>query len=135
MATTELKKRYIEAVGRRKESVARVRITKSTQYSYKINEKSLEEYFPVAELVSIIERPFKTVDTDKFSVSVVVRGGGIHSQAESIALGIARALAVHDTALRQPIKQAGLLKRDARIKERRKFGLKKARKSPQWSKR
>lgn len=135
MATTELKKRYIEAVGRRKESVARVRITKSTQYSYKINEKSLEEYFPVAELVSIIERPFKTVDTDKFSVSVVVRGGGIHSQAESIALGIARALSVHDTALRQPIKQAGLLKRDARIKERRKFGLKKARKSPQWSKR
>ncbi len=135
MATTELKKRYIEAVGRRKESVARVRITKSAQYSYKINEKSLEEYFPVAELVSIIERPFKTVETDKFSVSVVVRGGGIHSQAESIALGIARALSVHDTALRQPIKQAGLLKRDARIKERRKFGLKKARKSPQWSKR
>ncbi len=135
MATTELKKRYIEAVGRRKESVARVRITKSTQSTYKINGKNLEDYFPVAELQSIVESPFKTVETDKFTISVVVKGGGIHSQAESIALGIARALSVYDTALRQPIKQAGLLKRDARIKERRKFGLKKARKSPQWSKR
>ena len=88
------------------------------------------------ELQSIASRPFeKSKIEQKFKVSITVEGGGISSQAGAISLGIARALTEYDKHLRGALKKEGLLKRDARAKERRKFGLKKARKAPQWSKR
>lgn len=128
--------KYIEAVGRRKTSTARVRITKAGKSSMTVNEKTDGEYFPVEKLRLIVRDPLTTSGiSQKFKISVLVKGGGISSQAEAIRHGIARALVKYDLELRKDLKQAGFLKRDPRMKERRKFGLKKARKSPQWSKR
>jgi small subunit ribosomal protein S9 len=133
-ATAE--KRYIETIGRRKTATARVRITPASKQGYVINEKELADYFPTAELQKIVTDPFATAEQKgHFSVSVLVKGGGIHSQAEAVRHGISRALVVSDEEIKTKLKQAGFLKRDPRSKERRKFGLKKARKSPQWSKR
>ena len=126
--------RYIEAVGRRKTSVARVRITPSSKTDVTINEKELENYFPIKEMQNIVHQPFSEV-ADKFNVTAKVNGGGAHSQSEAVRHGIARALVEHKAELRKTLKKAGYLKRDPRAKERRKFGLKKARKAPQWSKR
>ncbi len=128
--------KYIETIGRRKTSVARVRVTESSKQTVVINSKTLEEYFPVEELRQRALAPLTTAEVPaKFSISVVVKGGGISSQAGAVSHGIARALNEYDAVLRKPLKSAGLLKRDPRAKERRKFGLKKARKAPQWSKR
>lgn len=136
MATATKKEAYIEGIGRRKTAVARVRITPSKATSFVINDKSLAEYFPTAELQSIVESPFITSEVgQKFSVSAKITGGGVHAQAESLRHGIARALNEFDLNLRSPLKKAGHLKRDPRSKERKKFGLKKARKAAQWSKR
>ena|SRR3990167_964153 len=133
---TKETKNYIEAVGKRKESIARVRITPSTKNTFNVNGKTLEEYFSTEELRVLVHEPIEKSNTDKkFSVSVLVNGGGIHSQAEALRHGFSRALIVYDVELRKSLKKSGLLTRDARIKERRKFGKKKARKSPQWSKR
>lgn len=130
------KKQYIETIGRRKTSTARVRITPATKASYVINEKDLPSYFPTAELQKIVTDPFANTEKGTvYSVSVKVSGGGIHSQAEAVRHGIARGLVKDDVADKSKLKQAGFLKRDPRSKERRKFGLKKARKAPQWSKR
>ena len=135
-STTTTKKRYIETIGRRKTSTARVRMTPATKASYLINEKDLASYFPTEELQKIITDPFKTLEEKSvFSVSVHVNGGGIHSQAEAIRHGISRGLVVDNEEDKSTLKHAGFLKRDPRMKERRKFGLKKARKAPQWSKR
>lgn len=130
-------KKYIEAVGKRKTSIARVRISPASKSAtLTINDKDLQSYFPTEELRVVAERPLKEIAKEaKYDISIHVKGGGIHSQAEAIAHGIAISLTLADTTLRAPIKKAGMLSRDARIKERRKFGLKKARKSPQWSKR
>lgn len=126
--------KYIQAVGRRKTSVARVRLTPASKNSLTVNDKSLESYFPVANhQVKALEALKHIKDT--FSITAKVVGGGIASQAESIRLGIARAIISLEPELRKTVKAAGFLKRDPRQKERRKFGLKKARKSPQWSKR
>jgi small subunit ribosomal protein S9 len=101
-----------------------------------INDKTVDEYFKVLELQQIaMEAITKTKLADKFKVTVKVVGGGVNAQAEAIRHGIARALIIYDTELRKKVKKAGYLKRDPRSKERRKFGLKKARKSAQWSKR
>lgn len=128
--------KYIETVGRRKTSVARVRLSPSAKTAITINEKSIDDYFKVAELrVIVMNALLDTGLTEKFTVTVKVTGGGVNSQAEAIRHAIARALIVHDKTLRKELKKAGYLKRDPRAKERRKFGLKKARKSPQWSKR
>ncbi len=132
--TSATTKKYIETIGRRKTATARVRITPATKASYVINDKDLATYFPTAELQKIVTDPFKVAEK-AYSVSVKVIGSGIHSQAEAVRHGIARALVVEDEADKTKLKQAGFLKRDPRSKERRKFGLKKARKSPQWSKR
>jgi small subunit ribosomal protein S9 len=130
------KKRYIETIGRRKTSTARVRITPAAKQSYVINEKELAVYFPTAELQKIVTDPFaNTVKGETYMVSVKVMGGGIHSQAEAVRHGISRGLVVENEEDKTKLKQAGFLKRDPRAKERRKFGLKKARKAPQWSKR
>lgn len=131
-------KGYLEAVGRRKTSIARVRISekKSGEHDFTINGKALSDYFLTRELSETVTDPFTRSDYPvSFSVSVVVRGGGIHSQAEAVRHGLARTLVAYDHALRKDLKDAGYLKRDPRMKERRKFGLKKARKAPQWSKR
>lgn len=127
--------RYIEGIGRRKTSVARARITPSSKTSYIINDRDLDTYFPTVELRKIIESPINKAKAGEFSVSVVLKGGGVHSQAEALRQAISRALIKNESELREKLKKAGYLKRDPRSKERRKFGLKKARKAPQWSKR
>lgn len=132
MATAKTEK-YIEGIGRRKESVARVRITPASKTSFVINDKTISDYFKTETLQKIVTEALD--EKGDFSVSVKVVGGGVNSQAESIRLGIARALVKSDLELRKDLKAKGFLKRDPRVKERRKFGLKKARKSAQWSKR
>ena len=129
--------KYIEAIGRRKTATARIRITPNSKMSYDINGKTIEEYFSTKELIKVINDAYaesKLTET-KFKITVIVKGGGINGQAEAVRHGIARALIDWDKELRGKLKKAGFLKRDPRAKERRKFGLKKARKSPQWSKR
>lgn len=127
--------KYIETVGRRKTSSARVRLFESTKMSYEVGGKTLEEYFPTKELQHIITSPFTKAGSLKWKVTARITGGGIHSQAEAMRHGISRALVDFDAELRKTLKKEGFLKRDPRSKERRKFGLKKARKAPQWSKR
>ncbi len=128
--------RYIEAIGRRKTSLARVRITPDTKQHITINEKPLNETFQTAGQQKTVEEALlKTDPKIKFKVTAHVKGGGMSSQAESVRLGISRALVEFDHNLRGTLKKDGFLKRDPRSKERRKFGLKKARKAPQWSKR
>lgn len=128
-------KRYIESIGRRKTAAARVRIVEG-KGAFIVNGKTVLEYFPTEELTQIVHAPItKGKVTTKFDISVLVHGGGTHAQAEAVRHGITRALVVFDEEMRAKLKKLGFLKRDPRSKERRKFGLKKARKSPQWSKR
>ncbi len=135
MADTKTE-RYIEAVGRRKTAVARVRITPASKQSFEINDKELHVYFTIDEMQRIAHEPFVEAGiSEKFKVTAHIVGGGIHSQSEALRHGIARALVKYNLDLRKNLKKAGHLKRDPRSKERRKFGLKKARKAPQWSKR
>lgn len=128
---------YIQNIGRRKSAVARVRILPEKANSLKIlvNGKDYKEYFPYFEWQNIILKPFKTVGIDKLSVSIKVQGGGPKGQSEAVAHGIARTLLQSNEELRTTLRKEGLLTRDARIKERKKPGLKKARRAPQWSKR
>ena len=133
-------KKYIEAVGRRKTSTARVRVSEGTKASFTVNGKEAREYFKTEEERRLVMDPImKGLTTEKSAskwiVEVHVRGGGTHSQSEAIRHGLARAFSTMDTELRPKMKTLGFLKRDPRAKERRKFGLKKARKAPQWSKR
>ncbi len=133
---TETKQKYFEAVGRRKTSVARVRIVPATKTTFTINDKDLAGYFPTKTLQSIALDAFEKSKIDqKFVVSAKLNGGGSNSQAEALRHGIARALLEYDKEFRKKLKKLGFLTRDQRAKERRKFGLKKARKAPQWSKR
>lgn len=134
--TNTKEKAYFRAVGRRKTASAAVKLIKASKYSYKINDRDLTEYFKTAELRKIVTGAFETVTpSEKFEVVATVRGGGIHAQAEAVRHGISRSLVAFDEELRVPLKKAKMLKRDPRQVERKKFGLKKARKSPQWSKR
>ena len=136
MAAKTATKKYIEAVGRRKTAVARVRITESSKNSFEINGKPVAEFFPTEELQTIAQEAItKTDQPAKFTVTALVKGGGVHAQAESVRHGIARALVESDPELRKSLKAAGYLKRDPRSVERKKPGLKKARKAAQWSKR
>lgn len=126
--------RYIEAVGRRKTSIARVRITPAKETTLSINDKEFGVYFPTLELKKSVLAVFNDTPT-KFIVTAKLSGGGISSQAQALRHGIARALTMNEPEMRTKLKVKGYLKRDPRAKERRKFGLKKARKAPQWSKR
>jgi len=133
---TTKSKDYLRAVGRRKTSTAIVKLEKASKFSYTINGKELSDYFKTAELKKIVTGAFEATNpTQKFTVTATTKGGGIHSQAESVRHGIARALVLFDEELRTTLKKAKMLKRDPRQVERKKFGLEKARKSPQWSKR
>jgi small subunit ribosomal protein S9 len=129
-------KEYFRAIGRRKTATAVVRLYKASKTSYSINGKDLIEYFPTPELKKIVTSVFETATpAEKFEVVATAKGGGIHAQAEAVRHGISRALVLNDGELRSVLKKAKMLKRDPRQVERKKFGLKKARKSPQWSKR
>ncbi len=133
---SEASNKYIEAVGRRKTSVARVRLFEAAKMSYTINDREFTDYFPTAELQRVVGEPFaKAKVPGKYKITAHVSGGGISSQSVAMRLGISRALLEVDKELRGTLKKEGFLKRDPRAKERRKFGLKKARKAPQWSKR
>jgi len=130
------KEKYVEAIGRRKTSTARVRVWESTKSSFVVNGKDSKDYFKTDEQRQLITDPItKGKPGSKWAVEVKVSGGGIHSQAEAVRHGLSRALVGEDIELRGKLKTLGFLKRDGRAKERRKFGLKKARKAPQWSKR
>ncbi|MGN9164904.1 30S ribosomal protein S9 [Tissierellaceae bacterium HCP3S3_D8] len=121
--------------GRRKTSVARVRLVPGNG-KFTVNDKDIEEYFDYETLRTIAREPLTITETlDKFDVIVNVNGGGFTGQAGAIRHGIARALLESDEELRPILKKAGHLTRDSRMKERKKYGFKKARKSPQFSKR
>jgi len=131
----EVKKKYIEAIGKRKEAIARVRLIKDKP-GFIINEKTIEEYFPLQNYHKKILDPFKTTDLENtFFVSIKVKGGGMTGQADAIRLGISRCLVKIDEKLKPALRKAGFLTRDSRVVERKKYGLKKARKAAQWSKR
>lgn len=142
MEKSNTKEKYIEAVGRRKTSTARVRISTSAKSHFIVNGKEAKDYFQTEVERSLILDPIAkgassggVKSEKKWSVEAHVRGGGYHSQAEAVRHGLSRALVSSDINLRGNLKTLGYLKRDPRAKERRKFGLKKARKAPQWSKR
>ncbi len=132
----EIVRRPAAATGRRKEAIARVRITPGTG-RWVVNGRELADYFPNKVHQQLVAEPFHTVEADGlFDVIARVHGGGTSGQAGALRLGLARALNEIDTEGNRPaLKKAGFLTRDARIKERKKAGLKKARKAPQYSKR
>jgi small subunit ribosomal protein S9 len=122
-------------VGRRKEAIARVRLVPGTG-TIKVNGRTLENYFPNKVHQQLIREPFVTLEKDgQYDVVATIRGGGITGQAGALRLGISRALINIEPDDRPALKKAGFLTRDARVKERKKYGLKKARKAPQYSKR
>ncbi len=129
--------RYIEGIGRRKTASARVRLTPAKTTSVVINEKPLAEYFKAEahqkDVMSVLEA--KDAGIEDYTITVKVSGSGLAAQAEAIRLGIARALVEEKASRRAVLKPLGLLKRDQRSVERKKFGLLKARRRPQWSKR
>lgn len=125
------------ATGRRKSAIARVRLIPGGEGTITINKRTFEEYFPLDTMRLIVNQPLAAVNaSDKFDIEVNVYGGGYTGQAGAIRHGIARALCVCDSALYRPtLKKLGYLTRDPRVKERKKYGLHKARKAPQFSKR
>ncbi|MFT7644415.1 MAG: small subunit ribosomal protein S9 [Candidatus Paceibacteria bacterium] len=128
---------YVEGIGRRKTSSARVRLTPATKTEITVNGKPLLEYFTnlshQKDVQSVLDT--KEAGIEDYTITAKVVGGGISSQAEAIRLGIARALVKEKADRRSPLKAEGFLKRDPRSVERKKFGLRKARKRPAWSKR
>jgi len=131
-----IKKSYIFAVGRRKTAVARVRLIKKGDNKIVVNAKDYQKYFPTFILQGLLTKPIKLAGlSEKIDFSIKVSGGGKNSQAEAVQLGIARSLILLDKELKSKLKKANLLKRDSRKKERKKPGLKRARRAPQWSKR
>ena len=132
-ANTE--RNFIYATGKRKSAIARVRITPGTGI-VTINKKELNEFYSLETLKAVVMRPFTVANMmEKYDVIATVKGGGFSAQAGAVAHGISKALASIDLDTRTSLKRAGLLTRDSRVKERRKYGLKKARKAPQFSKR
>ena len=128
-------KPYFYGTGRRKKSVARVRIVPGTGV-ITINKKDIEEYFGLETLKLIVNQPFTVTETmGKFDIICRVNGGGLSGQAGAIRHGVAKALLLADPAFRPALKKAGFLTRDPRMTERKKYGLKKARRAPQFSKR
>jgi small subunit ribosomal protein S9 len=126
---------HASGLGRRKEAIARVRIVPGTG-QWKINGRTLEAYFPNKVHQQIVSEPFVTLGAEgNFDVIARIGGGGVSGQAGALRLGVARALTLVDPENRPPLKKAGFLTRDARATERKKYGLKKARKAPQYSKR
>ena len=129
------KELLVTATGRRKESIARVRLKPGTG-EFAVNDRSLDEYFGRATSKMVLKQPLEVVEQlGKVDISINVCGGGLSGQAGAIRHGIARALIRYDETLRQPLRQAGFVTRDAREVERKKVGRRKARRGPQYSKR
>ncbi len=128
--------RYYEGIGRRKESTARVRLMEGSG-QFIVNGKALEEYFTRLGDVNSITLPFQAVgeERSRYDVSVLVKGGGVTGQTEAVRLGLARAFAKMNPDFAPSLRRQGLLTRDARVKERKKPGLKRARKAPTYTKR
>lgn len=127
---------FLHAVGRRKEAIARVRLFPQGTGQVVVNNLELEKYFPTFDYQLVVQQPLKLVGLDsKVDVRVKVMGGGKMGQAEAVRHGIARTLVLMNPELRKNLRTAGFLTRDARVKERKKYGLKKARRAPQFSKR
>ena len=125
----------VPVVGRRKEAIVRVRLVPGSG-NFKLNGRTIEDYFPNKVHQQLIREPFVTLDkNDQYDVIASLSGGGITGQAGALRLAIARALIGIEAEDRPALKKAGFLTRDARVKERKKYGLKKARKAPQYSKR
>jgi len=128
--------RYFEADGRRKTSVARVRLWTKGGSEFIVNDKTFEKYFTTVRLQKTVLSPLEVMNClNKFKISVLVSGGGITGQAEAVRHGLARVLTMLNPNFRKRLKKAGFLKRDSRMRERKKFGLKRARRAPQWAKR
>lgn len=126
---------YYSATGRRKTAIARVRMALG-KGEIKVNRKSMDNYFPNENLIRTVQRPLKlTNNLNKYDIAATLNGGGFTGQAEAMSLGISRALIQMDPNLRPPLKKAGLLRRDPRGKERKKYGQPGARKRFQFSKR
>lgn len=128
--------KYIHGLGRRKQATAQVRLFQNGTGNIVINERPFKTYFPLFTMQQSVNAPFVATGTEgKFDVKVTVVGGGVHGQADSVKLGIARALVELNPDYRASMKKQGLLTRDARVRERKKYGKKSARRSPQWAKR
>jgi small subunit ribosomal protein S9 len=127
--------RPVQTVGRRKEAVVRVRLVPGSG-TWRLNGRTLEQYFPNKVHQQLVNEPFVTLEkTEQYDVVAILKGGGTSGQAGALRLGIARALTQVEADDRPALKKAGFLTRDPRVKERKKYGLKKARKAPQYSKR
>jgi small subunit ribosomal protein S9 len=128
--------KYFEAVGRRKSAVARVRLFTNGEKEFLVNGKTISQYFQTPELQEIVQASLiKMRCLDKFRTLVLVRGGGLNAQAQAIRHGTARALVKFNQDFRKRLRKVGYLTRDPRKRERKKFGLKRARRAPQWQKR
>lgn len=127
--------RYTEGIGRRKTAIARVRLTPGGT-KFTVNGKKVSDYFPLKKLQEVTESSLKQLQLDrKFGVEARVQGGGISAQADAIRHGVARALVISDVELKPRLRALGFMTRDPRMVERKKYGLKKARRAPQWAKR
>ncbi|OIP99172.1 30S ribosomal protein S9 [Candidatus Wirthbacteria bacterium CG2_30_54_11] len=136
LSKTKSKNLYYYGLGRRKTATARVRLYPQGEGKITINKKPGKDYVNFEQLLTVISEPLVITEQDKsYDVSAVVCGGGVISQAEAIRLGVANALVVLDPAFRSALRQNGLLTTDSRVVERKKYGLKKARKAPQYTKR
>ena len=130
------KKPYVYGTGRRKSSVARVHLFPGGTGAITINGRDIDDYFGLETLKYIVRQPLNKTDMlSKVDIRTTVKGGGVTGQAGAIRHGISRALLLVDESFRQPLKDAGFLTRDPRMKERKKYGLKAARRAPQFSKR
>ncbi len=130
------KRKYFYGLGRRKEAVAQVRLYPDGKGRIYVNQKEYRQFFKFFEFQKIITKSLDLIkEKQKIDLFIKVRGGGVHGQAEAASLGLARAAIKLDPEYRERLKQAGLLTRDARVKERKKPGLKRARRAPQWQKR
>ena len=135
LTVTDADGRPIQTVGRRKEAIVRVRLVPGTG-EFRLNGRSLEQYFPNKVHQQLIREPFVTLEkAEQYDVIGILKGGGVTGQAGALRLAIARALIEVEAEDRPALKKAGFLTRDPRVKERKKYGLKKARKAPQYSKR
>ncbi len=132
----ESQQEYYYGTGKRKTAIAKVRLYLDDGGSIIVNGKTMEEFFNWNPWQLEILEPFRATDTvNRFRVNVRVLGGGVHGQAQAIRHGIARALVVYDESLKPALRQAGFITRDSRIKESKKYGLKRARRAPQYTKR
>lgn len=135
-AEADGKKQYYTAIGRRKQATAIVRLYKNGSGSVTVNGKPLKNFFSWEVWENTVTAPLKAVgQADKLDVVVTVRGGGLRGQADAVRHGISRALLMFNPVFRRGLKKIGFLTRDSRVKERKKYGLKKARRGPQWAKR